>query len=27
VLILFAFIDGFGISVIAVVWFWVRETR
>jgi len=27
VLVIFAFIAGFGVSVIAVVWIWVRETR
>ncbi|KAI0282455.1 P-loop containing nucleoside triphosphate hydrolase protein, partial [Russula aff. rugulosa BPL654] len=27
VLVLFAFIAGFGVSVVAVVWIWVRETR
>jgi hypothetical protein len=27
VLVLFAFIAGFGVSVIAVVWVWVRESR
>jgi len=27
VLVLFAFITGFGVSLVAVVWIWVRETR
>lgn len=27
VLVLFAFIAGFGVGVVAVVWIWVRETR
>jgi hypothetical protein len=27
VLVLFAFIAGFGVGVVTVVWIWVRETR